>query len=95
MFEITKDNIIIYLQNYYKTHNKTPIMLDNNHPFRYYHIKQIFNTWNTALKESGIPLNRNEIIITECKVCKKSFTKQFKEIIKSMNDFCSHSCSAS
>jgi hypothetical protein len=93
-FIINKENIILYIQKYYRIHYKSPIMLDKSHPFRYYHIKQIFQTWNNALRESGIPLNRNKIIVTQCKLCKKPFTKQFKEIIKSLNDFCSHTCSA-
>ena len=93
MNEITKENIIIYIKNYYKSNLKSPTMNDN-HPFKYYHIKKYFNTWNTALKESGIPLNRHNTVLTECKKCNKSFYKQFKEILKSNNDFCSHSCSA-
>jgi hypothetical protein len=93
-FIINKENILNYLNQYYKDNKKSPIMLDNTHPFRYYHIKQIFQTWNNALKEAGIPLNRNTIIITQCKFCNNVFSKQFKEIIKSLNDFCSHSCSA-
>ena len=93
-FNINKDNILTYLKQYYKKNLKSPIMLDNNHPFKYYHIKQFFHTWNNALKEAGIPLNRNTIIITQCKLCKNVFSKQFKEIVKSLNDFCSHSCSA-
>jgi len=89
-----RENIIKYIQQYYKNMHKSPIMLDKKHPFRYHHIKKYFGTWNNALRESGIPLNRNDIILTECKLCNKEFNKQFKEIVKSNNDFCSHSCSA-
>ena len=94
MTNINVDNIIEYLQQYYKKTLKSPVVSDISHPFRYYHIKKYFGTWNNALKQAGIPLNRHEIILTECKYCNKEFTKQVKEIIKSYNDFCSHSCSA-
>lgn len=94
MNDITIENILEYIKNYYKTNLKSPIMLDNNHPFRYYHIKKLFGTWNNALSQAGVPLNRHEIVLTECKYCNKSFNKQMKELLKSNYDFCSHSCSA-
>lgn len=95
-FIINKDNIISYIQNYYKQYLKSPVLNGNTeHPFKFYHIKLYFKTWNNALIESNIPLNRNKRILMECKYCKNIFYKQFKEILKSYNDFCSHSCSAS
>lgn len=92
--KITKEYIITYLKNYYYEHGKSPILVDKERPFKYYHIKKFFKTWNNALLESGLPLNRNTIIMTQCFLCNKPFNKQFKEIIKSNNDFCSHKCSA-
>lgn len=94
MDAITKENIINYLKTYYNNYNKSPIILDSSHPFKYFHIKKYFKTWNNALSEAGIPLNRHKIIITQCLLCKIPFEKQMKEIIKSNNDFCSHKCSA-
>jgi hypothetical protein len=92
--EITKESIIKYLKEYYNENHKSPILTDINHPFTYYQVKSYFKTWNKALSEAGIPLNRNKIIITQCYLCKKPFNKQFKEIIKSNKDFCGHKCSA-
>ena len=91
---ITKTFIIDYLVDYYSTHNKAPTILNINHPFSYYHIKKYFNTWNNALSEAGLPLNRHEIIIAQCKLCSEPIAKQYKEIIRTMNDFCSHKCAA-
>lgn len=91
---ISKDFIISYFKEYYKVNHKSPIIIDNNHPFKYTQVKKLFKTWNNALSEAGLPLNRHEIIITECKQCGEIINKQHKEIIKSNNDFCSHSCSA-
>lgn len=93
-FIINKENIINYIKEYYKKNLKSPRIDHNIHPFNYYQIKKIFNSWNNALIEANIPLNRNKNYIIECKVCKTIFNKQFKEIVKSNNDFCSHSCSA-
>ncbi len=90
---ITKEYIIDYFKDYYKQHLKSPTIL-GIHPFKYLHVKKLFKSWNNALSEAGIPLNRHEIIITECKQCGDIVNKQHKEIIKSNNDFCSHSCSA-
>ena len=73
--------------------------------YRHYHItvlikheinsainKSMYNSYN----QLSITLdNRNKCIVMECKQCKTTFSKQFKEILKSYNDFCSHSCSAS
>jgi hypothetical protein len=93
-FIINRDNIIKYVRDYYKKYLKPPVIADKNHPFNYYQIKKIFNTWNELLIESNIPLNRNKNIIMECKLCKNVISKQFKEVMKSNNDFCSHSCAA-
>lgn len=91
---ISKDFIITYFKEYYHINHKSPIILDTSHPFKYYHVKKLFKTWNNALSEAGIPLNRHDIIITECKQCGMPINKQHKEIKKSNNDFCNHSCSA-
>ena len=92
--KITKEFIITYLNDYYHKHGKSPKLVNTDRPFKYHHIKKLFQTWNNALSEAGIPLNRNNIIITQCYLCKKPFNKQLKEIVKSNKDFCSHSCSA-
>jgi hypothetical protein len=91
---ITKSFIIDYLVDYYRTHNKVPTILNINHPFSYFHVKKHFDTWNNALTEAGLPLNRYEIIITQCKLCQEPIAKQHKEIIRSNNDFCNHKCAA-
>lgn len=94
---ITKEYIIDYFKNYFKVHNKSPIIIDylnDSHPFKYYHVRKLFNCWNNALLESGLPLNRSDSTMVECQQCKVLFVKQHKEVIKSYNDFCSHTCSA-
>lgn len=88
-----KKDIIEYLNYYYNIHKKSPI-INENHPFTYNTIKKIFKTWNNALIEANLPVNRNEILNVKCKLCKKDILKQYKEIKKSINDFCSHKCSA-
>lgn len=90
---LSRQEIINYITNYFKEHNKSPI-LNDCHPFKYYHINKYFGTWNNALKEAYLPLNRNQSLLVECKFCQNAFIKQIKEIYKSENDFCSHSCSA-
>lgn len=94
MENISKSDIIIYLKRYYVKNKKSPVMTDPIHPFKFYHIKKYFKTWNLALTAANLPLNRTKIILTKCKLCNRSFNKQMKEIIKSNNDFCSHKCAA-
>lgn len=91
---ISKNSILDYIKSYYFKYNKSPILLDDSHPFKYYHIKKYFKTWSNALSEACIPLNKHDIILTQCKLCNIPINKQFKEIKKSNNDFCSHKCSA-
>jgi predicted nucleic acid-binding Zn ribbon protein len=91
---INKENILKYLKNYFLNNKKSPIILDPKHPFKYFHIKKYFNTWNNALSEAGVPLNKHDIILTQCSNCLIAFNKQYKEMKKSENDFCSHKCSA-
>ncbi len=93
MSKVTKEDIISYIRNFYKENNRPP-KIEECHPFSYYAIKQLFKTWNNALRLSNIPVNRHETILTQCKNCEKEFNKQYKEMRKSYNDFCSHSCSA-
>lgn len=91
--EIMKNEIILYMKNYFNIHNKSP-KIEEDHPFTYNQIKQLFQTWNDALIAADLPLNRNKVVYTSCKQCEKPMTKQFKEIKKSFYDFCSHSCAA-
>jgi len=88
-----KEDIIEYLNHYYKIHKKSPI-INENHPFTYNTVKKLFKTWNNALTEANLPVNRNEILYLKCKLCNVDMTKQYKEIKKSINDFCSHKCAA-
>jgi len=92
---ITKNYIIEYIKDYYITHNKSPIQTNNEHPFNLYDIKKYFKTWNNALLESGVPLNRNKNTTIKCVNCSIEFNKQYNNLISTYNDFCSHSCSAS
>jgi hypothetical protein len=92
---ITKIYIINYIKDYYREHNKSPIQTDNTHPFKLYDVRKYFKTWNCALIESGVPLNRSKLVKTKCKKCNIEFDKQFNNHISTYNDFCSHSCSAS
>lgn len=87
----TKEDIQKYLYNYYITTNKKPIKYDN-HPFSIYTIKQLFKNWSNALLSSGVPLNKNRKVLTDCKLCNNKFYKEFKEFKKTTNDFCSRSC---
>ena len=91
---MNKDFILKYLKDFYFNNKRSPIILDPTHPFKYYHIKKYFNTWNNALSEAGVPLNKHDIILTQCQNCFIPINKQHKEIKKSENDFCSHKCSA-
>ena len=58
------------------------------------------NAWNSLLSYCELPLvmrtpAKTEVIcLVECKTCKKKFNKKAREIEKTNNNFCSHSCSA-
>lgn len=91
---IMKNEIINYVKEYYTIHNKSP-KIDEDHPFTQHQIKILFKTWSNVLIKADLPLNRHKVITTQCKNCKNPMNKQFKELKKSFNDFCSHSCSAS
>lgn len=90
----SRREIIKYIIEYYNKNKKTPIVQEESHPFTYSRVKKIFGGWNNALIESRVPLNRNEAIYTNCKQCSKPISKQYKEVLKTINDFCSHKCSA-
>jgi len=88
-----KEDILNYLSNYYNINKKSPI-INEYHPFSYFTIKKLFKTWNNTLTLANIPLNRNEKLYVNCKLCNKEINKELKEIKKCLNDFCSHKCSA-
>lgn len=92
--DIVINSMIEYIKNYYKVNDKTPTQLED-HPFSRKNVERYFGTWSNLLIRSDIPLNRNKTYELKCKQCKKPITKQYKEYIKTKNDFCSHKCSAS
>lgn len=89
----SKSEIIRYLHNYYIKNNRSPIIKET-HPFTFNTIKKLFTTWNNALILSNIPLNRNKQLTLKCKLCKKEFNKDYKEMKKVINSFCSCKCAA-
>lgn len=98
-YKVTDSNTIIksisdYIKYYYKIHNKAPLLM-GKHPFSRKDIQKYFGNWTDALIYADIPLNRNKVYKLKCKLCKKPINKQYKEFIKTKNDFCSHQCSAS
>ena len=86
-------SMVEYIKNYYAVHNKSPTQLED-HPFSRKNVERYFGIWSNLLIAANIPLNRNKIYYLKCKECKKSITKQYKEYIKTKNDFCSHKCAA-
>ena len=91
--EIVMKSMIDYVRHYYSVHQKTPIQMED-HPFSRKNVIKFFGTWSNLLNEANLVLNRNNIYILKCKECKKKIIKQYKEYIKTKNDFCSHHCSA-
>lgn len=99
-YTVEDSNIIIksmveYVQNYYKVHNKTPTLTNNKHPFTRKHVEKYFGNWSNLINQANLLLNRNKAYNLKCKNCNKDIQKQFKEFIKTKNDFCGHKCSAS
>lgn len=94
MVKYNKEFIINYLKNYYKINQISPKSRDNIHPFSRTTVKNKFGSWNQALIEANIPLNKNKPKELHCNNCNLLFKKQVGQIKKTNNDFCSHSCSA-
>ncbi len=94
--DISAEQIIWYLKEYYKLFKKAPVSTDLTwFPFNRKYVLKYFISWNVALQIANIPLNRNKPKELICKKCNNVFLRQIKEIKKSNNQFCSQSCSAS
>lgn len=97
MSKITKELIINCLKNYYEINKIIPKHTEYknyNFPFGTSSIKERFGTWNNALIEAGIPLNRQDPIKVNCLECNIEFKKRVGQINSTKNNFCSSSCSA-
>jgi hypothetical protein len=93
--KITKEQVIAKLQEQYakseeipKSTNFSKILCSDNT------VRKLFGSWNNALITAGIPIRKNKPLKINCDQCDIEFIKQVKEIKKSKNHFCSHSCSA-
>lgn len=97
MTKTTRDKIIEDLKGFYKKNKKSPTMADMSVEFEFNKndIKRIFGKWSLALKASDLPLNRNKAIFAKCTKCDKEFVREYKEVLKSKNLFCSYACNGS
>lgn len=88
----TKEQLINNLQEYYKNNNMSPTMRNIKNKNSYL---KIFGTWNNALVEANIPLNKSlskqEV---DCANCGNKLFKLPSEISKTINSFCDQSCAA-
>lgn len=92
---LSKEEIIVVVNNYYKTNSRSPRLKDiPKLPFSKKHAVTLFGTWNKMLLSAKVPLNRYPALTVECANCKKKYIKQVKEIRKSIRDFCGSACNA-
>ena len=89
-----KEFIIKYLENYYITFNEIPKSSDKNFPFSSSTVSNYFGTWNNALSLANIPIRVHKHMLVICKHCSKEFLKNFSQIKKQPNHYCTHSCAA-
>ena len=84
------------VNEFYKLTNQSPGLKHIPHlPFSKKRVMDVFGTWNNMLEKAQVPLNRNPMIKNiKCKMCKKVFDRQHKEIKKSKFSFCDSACSA-
>jgi hypothetical protein len=94
---ISKEVIITHLKEVYIKSNKIPTSSET-YPFSVTSVKRICGSWNNALIEANIPLRIDKttvkLVDVTCKNCNKTFKKYLKEIKRSLNNYCSSSCSA-
>lgn len=84
------------VNDFYKLTGESPGLKHIPHlPFSKKHAIDTFGTWNNMLNTANVPLNRNPLIKNlKCKMCKKTFDRQHKEIKKAKFSFCDSACSA-
>lgn len=96
MTNATKEQIISDLKSYYKKNKKSPTSTKlEEFTFNKNDVKRLFGKWSLALKASNLPLNRNKAISSACTLCGKEFVREYKEVLKSKNLFCSYACNGS
>lgn len=95
MSTITKEYIKATLLRMYQETGIIPKSKTKISEFSLSTVRNKFGTWNNALIESGIPVRIiNQPKEVQCAQCNVNFIKQVSQIKKSVNNFCSQSCSA-
>lgn len=92
--KLSNEQIIAMLQDFQKTHSRSPVKRDFKHISST--ISGRFGSWNKALIAANLPTkqesHKKQLVV--CLSCNKEFLKRYCEIIKSNNHFCSRSCAA-
>lgn len=91
---MNKEDIIKLLVSYYETNKKPPKRNEIRKIISKNNITKEFGTFTNALVSANIPLNNTPALLIKCKNCDILFKKEFKRILKSKNNFCTRSCSA-
>jgi len=89
----SRESIIESMLAFYETHNRAPISNKDEIPFSKRMVQTRFGNWNDALIEAGIPLNSHKAKTVNCTVCGISFVKAVCQLKRSLNNFCSSTCS--
>ncbi len=94
--KLTKREITQVVCDFHKLTGETPKLRHLPHlPFSKNRVVKLFGTWNNMLDISGLTKNRNKPITMKCKLCKKEFTREFKEMKRGYkNTFCGSACNA-
>ncbi len=92
---LSKSKIIIAVQQFYDLNGVSPRIKDVHRlPFSKKLVITLFGKWSTMLQMANLPLNRYPRQNLTCANCGKRFTKQVKEMRKSLRHFCRSACSA-
>jgi hypothetical protein len=92
---LSRRDIIEIARAFYYTNNISPKLKDiASLPFSKKRVIELFQTWNNMLQSAKLPLNRYKRKEINCDNCRKKFTKQIKEMRKSLRHFCGNACNA-
>lgn len=91
---ITKEFIIETFRERYETTGEIPKARVVKYPFSEKTVSNRFGSWTNALTAAGIPLRAYPPREVSCTTCGTLFMKLENQIKKSVNNFCSRSCSA-
>lgn len=90
----TKETIIEAILAFYQENGRAPLSSKPEIVYTKRMVQTRFGSWNNALIEAGIPLNKQKSRTVNCITCNTIFKKDMCQMQKSLQNFCSSACAA-